>query len=113
MRVISVYGRDDAARAQEAILAHLDAWKDEDRFAWPDDAFSVEWWGYHVHVGWVEAWNAEDRKTPCLLFLRRWLSPWWIGTPSFGDAWSQAVAWELRTDTSPSTLRMRDLPEVL
>jgi hypothetical protein len=44
------------------------------RYSWPDDSCAIEPWGYEIHVGWVEAWNDEGRKTAQIDFLRQWLA---------------------------------------
>ena len=43
-------------------------------FAWIDDWCVQEPWSYYLHVGWVGAWNDEERTTPPDVFIRRWMT---------------------------------------
>jgi hypothetical protein len=100
----STYGAGvaDAEKARAALRAHVEQWAGDDIFAWVDDDFAGEWWGYHVHCAWVQAWNATGRRKVDAAFLLGWLE-----TPAFLDAWREAVAWETRDDASPlGLLRM-------
>lgn len=58
---------------RQEMLAAIDAYE-EAPFAWPDDRCCGAPWAYWVHVYWVNAWNREGRKTPCIAFLRAWLT---------------------------------------
>lgn len=99
----SLYLKNDQDKAKKAIENLLETYDWNRMFSWPLDFFCNEWWGYHVHVAWVQTWNLEGRQTELKNHLLKWLEG-----PEFEKAWQEAIDWQTREDTIKYGLQLKN-----
>jgi hypothetical protein len=110
---------DEVAAARERALALIATHKGGP-FSWPLDSFGGRL-GYWLHVGIVQAWNEEDRRTPYAEFAARWLASdtnvllalLAVERSDYVDARDLLRLWLMATDAATLALVARDTRHVL